>query len=137
MVHGAVDDVPHLSPEVHGQIGGVGHQHDLLPRVPTDEPCRVVCRHELALAVAWWDVDAHPVLVTLFNRHQLVCKQSVVSPNLIVGVHALAEGDQIVSRSLQLGPLVELFYHLLDFKDLVIGQSVEVLQEQIEFLSVE
>ena len=114
----------------------MGHQHHLLSTVTANKPCGVVCGDELALAVARWDVNTNPVFLAPLNRHQLVSKQPVVPPNLVVRVHVLAEGDQVVPRRLELRTLVQLLDHLLDFKQLCFGKVIYVLQEQLELFSV-
>ena len=132
-----VDDVPHLPTEIHSQIGGVGHQHDLLPGIPADKPCRIVGGHELTFAVAGRDVDAHPVFFPSLDSHQLVSQQSVVPSDLIIGVHPLAERDQVVFCSLETGTFVQFLEHALDFDDLGVVQGIDVLQESLKFTFVE
>ena len=122
----------------------MGHHHDLLARVPPDEPCGEVYRDKLALAVARWDVHAHPIIPDFvglrpyapLDLHELVREYAVVPSDFVRGVYIETEGDQIVLRSLQRGPLVELCNHLLDLVDLFIGQSVEVAQQKFELFTV-
>ena len=71
------------------------------------------------------DVDADPVFIPLFNRHELICKDAVVSPDDISGVHILAEGNQVVLGSLQRGTLVQLLEHLLHFYERVLVKHID------------
>ena len=94
-----VDDVSHLPTEVHREVCGVGHHHDLLVWVSADEPRWEVDRHKLALAVARRDVHAQAVFLTLGDLHQQVSQDAVVFTHLVVGLHVLAELDQVVITS--------------------------------------
>ena len=119
-----IDEISHLSTKIHGQIGGVGHHHDLLTGVPADEPRRIIGRNELTFAVSGGHIDANSVLFAPFDGHKLVCEDAVVLPDHIVGVHPLAERDQVVLGSLELGTLGQLFEHPLDLDQLVLVERV-------------
>ena len=102
-----VDQVADLATKVHGEVRGVRHHHDLLARIPPDEPCREVDGDKLRLTVARRDVHADAILAILsvctsFDSHQLIGQNAVVPPNLVVGVHVEAEGDQVVVGRLAL-----------------------------------
>jgi len=77
---------------------------------------------------------ADAVLATTLDVLQQPGEAPVVHPNLVVLLHVLTEGDQIVPQPLYPLALSEVVDDLVKFRGLLITQLIDVLQQQVDLL---
>jgi hypothetical protein len=90
----------------------------------TQEPSRKIDGNKLGFAMPRRYIDADSVFFTIGNVHKLVCQDAVMLANLVIGLHVLAELNQVhVTRS----SVVSFSYRIGNLRDLMLFLRVELI----------
>ena len=131
------DQVPDLSTKVHGEVRGVRHQHHFVRWVPPHVPCSVVDRYKLGFAVAGRDGHADAVLAPGLDVFEQMGQPLVVAADLVVVLHVLAEGYEIIPQELHSLALREVPDDVVELLQLSFAELVDVLEQQVDFFLAE
>jgi len=129
-----VDQVTHLPAEIDGQIGGVRHHHYLLVRVFSKKPSRKINGNKLGFTMTGWHINANPVFFPSGDFHQQVSQHPVVFSDLIIRLHVLTEGDQVVLTPPCELPCGQSVRNLQDFGLFIGAEGVDVGNEVLDVL---
>ena len=133
-VRRCVNEVSHFPPEVHGQIGRVGHHHNLLIGVLSDEPCREEDGNELGFTMSRRNIHANPVFAPLGNVHKQVCQHSVMCSDLVIGLHVAAKRYQIARTRLGMHPIPQRIDDFFNFSLFFRLKLVNMLDQILDLL---
>ncbi len=73
-----------LAPKIYREIGSMGHHHNFLIRVTSQEPRREKDRDQLRLTMTWGDINTYTILIPSLNAHEHITQHTVMFANNII-----------------------------------------------------